>query len=126
MLSAIILKSLPKLSSLNEKYTYTNSITDNAYRFLNFYSACFVWMTNFHLLYIGQSQGSLRLVLANGIESPFDNIGYLQAYYNGRWGRVCDSTGTFRQEEANVACRQLGYDRANEFTTIASSASFLE
>ena len=86
-------------------------------------------MTNFRspnsLICIGQSPGSLRLVLGDGTPSNFDS-GFLQVYYNGEWGRVCDSTGTFRDDEANVACRQLGYIGADEYTTISARVSFLE
>ena len=36
--------------------------------------------------------------------------GLVQMYLNGEWGRVCSDNIT--SYEANVICRQLGYDSA--------------
>ena len=72
--------------------------------------------------------GSLRLV--NGEGEPSSSIGFsagfLQVFYQGEWGRVCDSTRIFGQAEANVACRQLGYFGAVEYGTIGQGVGFLE
>ena len=37
--------------------------------------------------------------------------GLVQMYLNGEWGRVCSSDNISRNE-ADVICRQLGYDSA--------------
>ena len=40
--------------------------------------------------------------------------GYVEIYLNGEWGRVCsDEMGI---DEANVICKQLGYDSAEAYT----------
>ena len=49
------------------------------------------------------SSGDIRLT--NG---TYSNEGLLEVYCNGEWGTVCDDT--FGTTEANVACRQLGYN----------------
>ena len=50
---------------------------------------------------VPSASGALRLV--GGDRS----YGRLQVYHDGRWGLVCE--GNFGREEAQVACRQLGY-----------------
>ena len=52
------------------------------------------------------SSGSLRLVGGDG------SYGRLQVYHDDRWGLVCD--GNFGREEAQVACRQLGFADGDE------------
>ena len=52
------------------------------------------------------SSGSLRLVGGDG------SYGRLQVYHDGQWGLVCE--GNFGREEAQVACRQLGFADGEE------------
>ena len=72
--------------------------------------------------------GSLRLVDGEGEPARSFGLsaGFLQVFYRGEWGRVCDSTRIFGQEEANVACRQLGYFSAVQYGTIGQGVAFLE
>ena len=49
------------------------------------------------------TDGELRL-----IGSATTNQGRLEVCMNGAWGSVCDSRGVFTEDEAKVACRQLG------------------
>ncbi|XP_022088748.1 deleted in malignant brain tumors 1 protein-like [Acanthaster planci] len=49
----------------------------------------------------------IRLI---GGDSP--NEGSVEVYYSGHWGSVCSSS--WRIEEANVVCRQLGYPSASQ------------
>ena len=55
--------------------------------------------------------GQIRLV--GGITA---SEGLVEIYLHGEWGRVCTSSDEIAGEEANVICRQLGYDSAVSFT----------
>ena len=49
--------------------------------------------------------GEIRLVGGTTVSQ-----GLVHMYLNGQWGRVCSDNIT--SDEANVMCRQLGYDSA--------------
>lgn len=48
---------------------------------------------------------SVRARLVNGTAAA----GRLEINYDGEWGTVCDNR--FEKEEAQVACRMLGFDK---------------
>lgn len=50
--------------------------------------------------------------------------GRLEIYINGQWGTICDDY--FDQVDANVACRQLGFEGARYYRTSPSAGSVLE
>ena len=76
-------------------------------------SSCLILKLKIHLLYsTGQSNGDVRLV-----GGPAANEGRLELYTDGRFGPLC-SRSTFRIEEADVFCRQLGYVGAQNYGTI--------
>ncbi len=52
---------------------------------------------------------------------PLRNGDVLEAYYAGEWRGVCDDD--FDMAAAQVACRQLGYQRAVSFSTNVETAS---
>ena len=66
---------------------------------------------------IGQSNGELRLAI-DGLAIRGITAGRLQIYLDGQWGNICN--GGFGIEEANVACHQLGYDRALSYSSATS------
>ncbi|XP_033116626.1 deleted in malignant brain tumors 1 protein-like [Anneissia japonica] len=45
------------------------------------------------------------------VDGVYLNVGRLEVYYNGTWGRVCDRH--WNDDSADVVCRQLGYARAD-------------
>ena len=55
---------------------------------------------------VAAASGALRLVGGDG------SYGRLQVYHDGQWGLVCE--GNFGREEAQVACRQLGFADGEE------------
>ena len=56
------------------------------------------------------ADGELRLVDGDGT----DGNGVLEIYHNNEWGIICDDF--FDQPDAEVACRQLGYDYAESYS----------
>nr|XP_054762225.1 scavenger receptor cysteine-rich domain-containing group B protein-like [Lytechinus pictus] len=53
----------------------------------------------------GVGEGSVRLV-----DGPTELEGRVEIFYNSVWTPVCDTA--FGNEEAEVVCRQLGFDAA--------------
>ena len=57
-----------------------------------------------------KASGALRLAQGGGVYGG--SYGQLQVYHDGQWGLVCE--GNFGREEAQVACRQLGFADGEE------------
>lgn len=53
--------------------------------------------------------GEIRLVGGTSASE-----GYVEIYFNGEWGKVCSNM--MSGGEANVVCRQLGYEHAVSYT----------
>ena len=66
------------------------------------------WFCSFSI-----GEGDLRLV---DTVTSTRTIGRLEIYLRGEWGTVCDDI--FGRTEANVACRQLGFDSAARFSDV--------
>ena len=54
------------------------------------------------------AQGELRI-----LGGPSVNAGRLEVYVGQKWGTVCDDY--WSQQDANVACRQLGFSTTGTF-----------
>ena len=52
--------------------------------------------------------GNFPVRLVNGGEDPTE--GRVEIRVNGTWGEVCDTY--WDRDDAEVVCRQLGYDRS--------------
>ena len=62
--------------------------------------------------------GDLRLVRGT-VEDPTYSSGRVEIYINGQWGTICDDF--FDITDANVTCKQLGFEGAVSFRTSASA-----
>ena len=80
-------------------------------------SSCSEYYKNYRCNYVildllspttGQSFGDLRLVGSS-------TGGRLEIYRNSEFGPICNTGLTFGQDEADVACRQLGYIGAEAY-----------
>ncbi|XP_072021383.1 uncharacterized protein [Amphiura filiformis] len=60
-----------------------------------------------------EEEFDIRLVDANGNEGT---SGRVEVFLKGAWGTVCDDE--FGLEEANVVCRSMGYNSADDFTQL--------
>ena len=73
---------------------------------INFYPAVF-----FINVLFAAGPVLVRLVSDSGRTTTGLSAGRLEIFLNGQWGTVCNDI--FDINDANVACRQLGFDRAN-------------
>ena len=58
--------------------------------------------------HLSETVDSGQILRLRGGKGP--NIGYLEVFSNGDWFVLCDEQQTFSDQEATVACRQMGYD----------------
>ena len=67
---------------------------------------------------LGQYSGAVRL-WRNGATSSSYTSGRVQVFLGNGWGNVCGDldASPFRQEEADVTCRNLGYTASSQHST---------
>ena len=69
------------------------------------------------MFYIGPNKfGAVRL-LNSGSTSQYNTAGYVQVWYGGQWGNICDSNKYFGYDEADVVCHQLGWSGSSSYST---------
>ncbi|RDD45645.1 Deleted in malignant brain tumors 1 protein [Trichoplax sp. H2] len=67
-----------------------------------------------------QQDGDLRLT-----NKVSDNEGLVQVYFNGTWGEICGSSfSSFRSNEADVVCNQLGFSGASSFRNFNTGTNY--
>ena len=72
-------------------------------------------MSYYH--YLG-APNNVRLVASDGVQVASLSAGRLEVLIDGQWGTVC-SNG-FESDDADVACRQLGYIEVLSYSTASS------
>ena len=70
---------------------------------------------SYNSIFPGQERGTIQLVQNNTQNS---SAGIVEVYINDMWGGICN-TSSFGQNEADVICHQLGYDKAQNYSTAA-------